>query len=221
MIDKEFLKRHCGKVNEDKTNSLGDKLIIGLFNMKDPYEISCQDNFSRVCLIDYLWKTHLTQKQKSIYDISEDIVKSLPCIKQKLDNLPSKNILDLELNQSHCVLIKECIEKIRACCDIDTGISFTCKYLHFLEPALFIPWDNSVPKAVNELRNTQIDINKPLEEYSKLLEIYKGIALDFSEEERKEVIDFDYETQKPYQALRKNTFIRIIDKALWGYKKFA
>ncbi len=224
MIDKEFIKNHCEKVNEKHTNTLGDKLIIDTFNGENSYNPSLQTHFLRVALIDYLWSTSLNRYGKNIYDISEKIRNSLMGLKGKISQLSSQDLFELELNQTDRETIKECIKKIMGCCGHKRGIVFPCKYLHFLKPTLFIPWDSLVPKAIMELQEIQIDTHNPLENgYFHLIEGYKQIyrqIKEVSSEDIREIIEYDYETQKPYQSSRKNTFIRLIDKSLWGYKKY-
>jgi hypothetical protein len=215
MIDKEFLMKWCEKANsKDSQNNLGDRTIVKIF--KTPIT-SVEDSFLRLISLDYLWSTNLRKfiKNKGLSEISENLMKIGKEINEKISMLPSADLLKLDLNEKNCQIILDCVELMISCCN-NKGLSFPCKYLHFLKPSLFVPWDNSVPKSIEQLMNIRLEMSK--EGYIQLLKIYKQIAERLTENDRGEVINFDYTTQQGNPI--KNTFIRTIDKALWGYQKY-
>lgn len=179
-----------------------------------------------IALLDTLFATNLTKsktprgrQRKSLVEISESIRASLGDVEYRLQSLGSQNLTTLNLRHEQVrSIIRSVIKTIVACCNNRT-FSFAAKYLHFVKPALFAPWDSIVPKVVKcLLPELTLEFRGTADNYIRLLIAHQRIWSGFTKREQRALLKYDFETQLE-KWRRHNTPVRVMDKVLWAIGK--
>lgn len=189
-------------------------------------EINQSSHLIRIALLDTLFATNLTRakppkgrQRKPLVEISENIRTSLEDIKYRLQSLSPQNLMTLHLQDKQVRnIIRDVIETVIACCN-NRAFSFATKYLHFVKPALFAPWDSIVPRVVKRLLpELTLGLRRTADNYIRLLKAHQRIWSEFTKEEQRALLKYDFKTQ-PEKWRRHNTPVRVIDKILWAIGK--
>lgn len=202
-----------------KTQYPADDAVIALAFSVDLNPLS---HLARVALLDALFATNLARskppsgrQRKSLAEISESIRASLEHIRPRLQSLDSQNLMMLNVQHQRVQsVIRSVTETLVSCCN-NRAFSFATKYLHFLKPALFAPWDSVAPKGAKCLLPELTEESKGVsDKYIELLVVHKHLWSGFSEKEQRALLKYDFETQ-PKKWRRLNTPVRVVDKILW------
>lgn len=199
-----------------------DAVIVVAFSAK----MNQLSHLMRIALLDALFVTNLAKSKpprgrlrKSLVEISESIRTSLQGIEYRLQSLGSQNLMTLNLQYEQIQsTIRSVIETVVACCN-NRSFSFAAKYLHFVRPALFAPWDSIVPKVVKCIfPELTLSFRGTANNYIRLLVAHQRIWSGFTEEKQTALLKYDFETQ-PEKWRRHNTPVRVMDKILWTIGK--
>ena len=196
----------------------GDAVITLAFSAK----VNPLTHLARVALLDALFATNLAKsrppsdrQRKPLVEISESIRASLEDIRHQLQSLDSQKLMMLNLQHEQIQrVIRSVTETVVSCCN-NRAFSFATKYLHFLKPALFAPWDSVAPKGAEGLLPGLTWKSKGVSgKYIQLLLVHQHIWSGFREKEQRALLKYDFETQ-PKKWRRHNTPVRVVDKVLW------
>jgi len=159
IITTEQIRQHTYNFNSDQDSVAADFAIAELFALP----ITLQSHFNRVALLDALFNTSLRRskppagrERRSLVRISEAIRSQLPDLARLVESLRSNSLFELDLSHpdvSHT--ISDCVKALVQCLN-NNSMSFAGKYLHFIFPSLFPPWDSLVLQAINTLSKQEI-----------------------------------------------------------------
>jgi len=222
VITFEQAKNGIEYFNKETQYPASDAAISTAFSVP----VTPHTHFIRLALLDTLFATNLMRskppgntKRMPLSEISENIRVSLNDIEQKIQELDSPDLMtaDLEKEQIRQV-IGDTITSVIDCCN-NQALSFATKYLHFVYPAFFAPFDSIVPSIAGQLfPNLRFRGRKPTDRYMTLLEGHQRIWSGFTEKEQRKLLQHDFETQ-PARWQQHNTPVRIVDKILWSIGK--
>lgn len=211
---------------------------IELFNKGTPYpaydavvavtfsaELNPHSHLIRVSVLDALFGTNLSRSKpprgrprKPLEEISEAIRASCEDIEHRLQSLESQNLMMLNLGDGEVRrIIQSSVETVVSCCN-NRAVSFATKYLHFVKPALFAPWDSVAREVAKRLLPEMAPEARGMATYVQLLIAHQRIWLSLTEEQQNGLLGYDFETQ-PDTWRRRNTPVRVVDKVLWATGK--
>jgi len=224
MMTTDEINGLISEFNSLRSYLYSDYLITKVFAQP----VDSLTHYQRVALLDALFDTQLRRskpvggrQRKTIFEISEGIRNILQQLHQAVapfneQDLFQLDITDPQIRQSISRALQLVLDSLN-----NNSLSFTGKYLHFAFPRVFPPWDKLVPQAINDIYDEEIfpenNPNTP-ENYLLLCEKYQDIASQFTNEQIDSIKQHDFDSQ-PNGWRIKNTFVRILDKALWIYQK--
>ena len=222
MITFEQAKKGIEYFNKETQYPASDAAITAAFSAP----VTTHTHFIRFALLDTLFATNLMRSKPSgntkrmlLSEISENIRVSLNDIEQKMHEFGSLDLMTVDLEDEQIQrVIEGVITSIIDCCN-NQALSFSTKYLHFVYPAFFAPWDSIVPSIAGWLfPDLRFSGRKPADKYMALLVAHQRIWSGFTEEEQRELLRYDFETQ-PARWQQHSTPVRIVDKILWSVGK--
>lgn len=224
MLTVEDIRDLISELNSTPSYPESDYLVTKAFARP----VDSHTHYERVALLDALFSTKLRQSRpvgnrprKTIFEISEAIRNILQQLEHSVAPLDEHDLFQLDLtNEQVQHSISSTLQLVLNCLN-NISLAFTGKYLHFVFPKVFPLWDHLVPQAVNDIYDDEIfpeNNTNTIENYLLLCQKYQQIASHFTEPEINEILQLDYETQ-PVDWKVENTFLRILDKALWMYQK--
>ena len=224
MLTVEEINNLTSEVNAFPGFAQNDYLVVKSF--AEP--VDTYTHYRRVVLLDALFSTNLRRGRpvgglvrQTVFQISENIRNCLPQLSRIVAPIRESTLFELDFANQQ--VSESMSNALRAILDHlnNNALSFTGKYLHFLYPMVFPLWDRLVPQAINEIYDDEIfpenGANTP-EYYLLLCQKYKEIAAHFSDTQLHGMIQQDHDSQPEGWRIQ-NTFVRILDKALWIYAR--